>query len=364
MARTYAETQTVILQMLQDTAGAVYDKTTEIALWIEESLKEFSQYDPHIVQIVFQIESRTGVDNAGTSGSLTDTVEAQFLATDATNEKVVHNTTDNTRAVVTTFTSTSVLVLNSDIFASGDGYRIYNKRCWNNKQIYIGDFPDYLWIDSVEYPIGTKRNWKIYNEVLEIMVDAVQDSDSTQSQLPDVDVLVRFAMPHKLCQLTDLAGQVNAIEPKGETTIAVDELGTTETIESGDEFHIADFRFTYTVTTGVLLSSGGGNIVVYPGMEAATADGDVLTFVGSTLQPQHEELFAHLVAARAVLSDNINFINTVNVGGAGTWQDFQAWGERKLSEVLGKLQNIKKLQTKRVYTRGFSHAHPISHTHF
>ena len=98
-------------------------------------------------------------------------------------------------------------------------------------------------------------------------------------------------------------------------------------------------------------------------MEAATADGDVLTFVKSTLQPQHEELFAHLVAARAVLSDNINFINKVNVGGAGTWLDYQGWGERKLSEVLGKLKNIKKLQTKRVYTRGYSHAHPISHTH-
>ncbi len=362
MARTYAEMTTLVLQMLQDTGATTYN-STETGFWFEESLKEFSQYDPHIVSVVFQIESRTGIDNAGTFGSLTDTVEAQFLAGDATNEKVVHNTTDRTWAVVETFTSTSVLVLNADIFASGDGYAIYNKRCWNNKQIFIGDFPDYLWIDSVEYPIGTKRNWRVYNEVLEIAVDAVADSDSTQSQLPDVDVLVRFALPHRLCQLTDLAGEVNAIEPNGETTIAVDALGSTETIEIGDEFHIADFRYTYTVTTGVLLSSGAGNITVYPGMEAATADGDVLTFVKSTLQPQHEELFAHLVAARAVLSDNINFINKVNVGGSGTWLDYQGWGERKLSEVLGKLKNIKKLQTKRVYTRGYSHAHPISHTH-
>ena len=354
MSRTYAETTTLILQMLQDTGAATYD-ATETGFWIEESLKEFSQYDPHIVPIVFQIESRTGIDNAGTSGSLTDTVEAQFLASDATNEKVVYNTTDRTWAVVETFTSTSVLVLNADIFASGDGYAIFNKRCWNNKQIYIGDVTDYLWIDSVEYPIGTRRNWRVYDEVLEIMVDAVADSDSTQTQLPNVDVLVRFAKPHRLCQLADLVGEVHTEGAANATILQVKFFTDDEIIEIGDEFHIADQRTLYTVTTGVTLdlqTSTGKPIGFFPGLEAIAQVGDGITFTKSTLKPQHEELFAHLVVARAVLSDNINFINTVNVGGAGTWQDFQGWGERKLGEVLGKLQNIKKLQTKRVYTRG------------
>ena len=97
--------------MLQDVAGATYDKTTEIAYWIEESLKEFATYEPNIVPAIFKIESRTGTDTTGTSGSLTDTTKDQFVATDDDNEKVIHNTSDNTWAVVKTYTDETVLVL-------------------------------------------------------------------------------------------------------------------------------------------------------------------------------------------------------------------------------------------------------------
>jgi len=168
--------------------------------------------------------------------------------------------------------------------------------------------------------------------VLEIHVDQVEDSDSTLTTLSNVDVLVRFAKPHRLCQLTDLVGACSAIEPVGETSIALKDLATTEVIEIGDELHIADMR-------------------LYPGMEAATADGDVVTFTQSTLKPNHEELFCHLVVARAVLSDNINYINAINKGGPNTWANYQSWGERKLAMVLGNLKGIAKPRSKGVYSR-------------
>jgi len=55
MARTYAEITTLVLQMLQDTTPDIY-AVAETGYAIEESLKEFSWYDPHIVPIVFKIE--------------------------------------------------------------------------------------------------------------------------------------------------------------------------------------------------------------------------------------------------------------------------------------------------------------------
>lgn len=350
MTRTYAQIRDLCEQMLQDPDGAIYD-TTETDYWIEESLKELAGYDPHIVDVIFKIESRTGSDTAGTEDELTDTTESQFVDSDATSEKVVHNTTDHTWAVVTGQDSTSVLTLSADIMNSGEDYRIYNKRCLNSRQIYIGDVTDYLWIDSVEYPIGQKRNWKVYGDVLEIDVWNVADSDTTQTDLPNVDVLVRFAKPHRLCQLTDLGGTCADGEPVGETTVAVNSFGTTETIEIGDELHIADHRSLYTVTTGDVLSGGTGSISVYPGMEAATTATDVVTFTKSTLKPHLEELFCHLVAARAVLSDSINYINAINKGGVDVWRKFQEWGERKLGEVLSKLERIAPIKTKRVHPR-------------
>ena len=347
--RTYAEIQTLVLQMLQDTGSATYD-TTELGYWIEESLKEFATYKPHLVPVVFQIESRTGTDTAGTASSLTDTTESQFLTTD-TVEKVIHNTTDDTWAVVEAWSSTSVATLNADIMDSGDNYEIYNKRCWNRRQIYIGDVTDYLWVDSVEYPIGHKRNWTIYNDVLEIDVAYVEDSDSTLSPLNSVDVLVRFNKPHRLNQLTDWSGETNANGVKGDTTIAIDGMGSTEIIERGDEFHIQYHKALYTIMKDVTTSANAATITFYPGLEAASTDNDDIEFVKSTLSPSDEEVFAQLVSARTVLSDAIRHIGGISIAGAGTWFDYQSWARDKLAEVLGKLGR-SKMRSKRMYSRG------------
>lgn len=351
MSRTYAEIEDVIQQMLQDTAPSIYD-TTETDYWIEECLKEFSTYSPHIVEVVFQIESRMGTDVTGTDNCLTDAVENQFLATDDDDEKVVHNTTDHTWAVVKTATaSTSVLTLTADIMDANEQYEIYNKRCWNEKQIYIGDMPLYLWIDSVEYPIGTKRNWKIYDDVLEIDVDSVEDSDTTKTYLPDVDVLVRFAMPHILSQLTDWGGILTADEDVGDTTIALGLMGSTEIIEVGEEFHLENHRMIHIVTTEVTTSGNAADVTFYPPLEAGLTQTDAVYFVKSTLKPQHEEIFCHLVAARAVLSDYIRHINTVTKGGGRTIDDYRQWARDKLAEVLGKLERLSPPRTSRIYPK-------------
>ncbi len=357
--RTYAQIQDLCEQMLQDTGAATYD-VTETGYWIEESLKEFATYEPHIVPVIFKIESRTGTDTAGTTSKLTDTTKTQFLTTDDSDEKVIRNTTDNTWATATTATAstTTVITLNADIMASGEHYEIYNKRCWNNKQIYLGNPTDirhdsYLRIDSVEYPIGTKRNWKVYGDVLEIDVTNVNDSNLNVTNLPNIDVLVRFVKPHRLCQMTDLQGAVQATGTAGGVAIVAYNFTLTQSAEVGDEFHIANHRTLYTCTEAITWSDAvNGNVLYfYPALEASAPKDDVIYFTKSTLKPQHEEIFCHLVAARAVLSDNINYINEINKGGPEVYARFREWGERKLGEVLGKLDRISTPRTKRIYTK-------------
>ena len=350
MARTYAQMQTLVLQMLQDTGLATYD-ATELGYWIEECLKDrdFNTAFPRIIPVVFQIESRSGSDTAGTASSLTDTTKNQFVAGDATFEKVVHNTKDDTWAVILVNSSTSVNTLSVNIMASGESYEIYNKRCWNKKQIYIGDMPPYLWVDSVEYPIGKMRNWEVFDDVLEIKVDSVADSDSTLATLTKIDVLVRFAVPHVLSQLTDWAGTLSADALADATSIAVAGLGSTEIIEVGEEFHLEDHRSIYLVTTQVTTGVGTATIAIYPPLEAALATGKAITFVKSSLLPHQEEIFAHLVVARAVLSDNIRHINSIPKGGQDTWSNYQTWAERKLAEVKDKLERSITPKSNRTY---------------
>jgi len=372
--------------MLQDTGAAIYD-STETGYWIEECLKDAAlckARDFHTVPVVFKIESRTGRDTTGTASSLTDTTKSQFVATDDDDEKVVHNTTDNTWAVVKTYTSSSVLVLSADIMASGEDYEIYNKRCWNKKQIYIGDVTDYLDIDSVEYPIGQKRNFKVYGDVLELKVDdsVIEDSDTTLTTLSDVNVLVRFIKPHRLCQLADVDGAVHTEGAAAATTLQVKSFTDTQIVEIGDEFHITGHKATYTITASVTLANQattGSTLTFYPGLEAVASADVVVTFVQSTLPPHLEELFCHLVVTRAIISEaNARLVqarddlasgrlllNTVPLGGTqvpGQYIEYaraesalaigdRDMGERKLAEVLAKLRSVTKPETKMSYPK-------------
>jgi len=327
MSQSYANIQDKAEQYLQDTANGVFD-TTDIGHTIENELKNFSQFRPALVDVILQIESRYGTVSATSSSNLTDTSKSQFVSGDATNEKVVHNTTDDTWATISAYTSSSVLALNKDIFVSGDQYEIYNKRCRNKRQIYIGDMPSYLSVKEVEYPIGRRRNFSIISEdIIEIDIydSRVQDSNSTLSTLNSVDVLVKFAMPQVLCQLTDLSGELSAGASAGATSINIDAMGSTETIEVGEMFTLENHRTTYIITASTTLAANEGDISFYPSLEAAVVDNDDITFVKSTLQPNHEDLLERMVTSRAAQSDLKGYVNATKVGGGAAFGNYLAW---------------------------------------
>jgi len=311
MARSYAEIQDVVEQILQDTGATTY-VTTETGYGIEEGLKELGRHDPHIVLVTFKIEARTGTATSGTTtNTLEDSTSDHFLATDDANEKVVYNTTDKTWAVITSIAADGdTVTISNDIMVSGEGYKIYNKHCYNNRQIYIGDVGDYLWIDRVEYKCNKSprswRNWELYGDVLEIDIDFTPTDED--------EVNVYFARPHILCQLTDWKGEVHTAGTAGDTTMQIKSFFDTDVVEIGDEFYIVGHRALYTITKGVTLNyqvAAGSEIGFYPPLEAAAPGDAVINFTKSTLQPQHEEIFCNLVAARAAISKGAKFLQQI-----------------------------------------------------
>ncbi len=354
MPRAYADTLALILNKLQDSGAAEFGATVT-AYQIEECLKEIGAVQPHIVPVVFKIESRHGQATSTSANNLVDATKSQFLSTDDDNEKVVYNATDHTWATITSYSSASQVGLSADIMASGETYFIFNKRCRNSRQIYIGDsFEPYSALRA-EYPCNEwPRNWRnvkvIEQDVLELILGfEPDDSNSTLATLGRTDVLVEFKRPHVLSQLTDWVGTLSAGAAVGATSIAVTGMGTTETIEEGELFHLENHRTLYTVMADVTMSGGAGTLSIYPPLEAASLSTEAITFVKSTLSPTLEDIFAELCTARLLINQAPKYFKTLGVGGATAWETLVNLGERKLAETLNRLSRVSLRITKRSY---------------
>lgn len=356
MPRAYADLVDLIEQKLQDTGNAEFSAAM-IDYQVEECLKEIGARQPHIVPVIFTIESRHGKDTAGTASTLTDSTKGQFVAADATEEKVVYNFTDHTWAVVTGYTDANTLSISADIMDSGDTYYIFNKRCRNNRQIYIGDSFDPYSALRAEYPCNEwPRNWRnikvVEHDILEIILDIEpDDSDSTLSNLGRTEVLVEFKRPHVLSQLTDWVGEVNNASgySAGDSSMAIDGLQATGTIEEGEEFQLENHRSLYTVTADATVSSNAATISFWPELEAAVSNNDGITFVKSTLSPDLEDILAELCTARLLINQAPKYFKTIGPGGAKMWQSLMDLGEHKLAETLTRLSRISPRRSKRSY---------------
>lgn len=403
---------------LQDSSNTLFT-VAELTLLMEDAIREISDYDENVLLQTFRLETRTGQATATTAGSLVDTDETQFAATDV--GKVIHDTTDDTYAIVTAFTSTSVLVLSKDIMVSGDDYEMFNQNCYNIRQLFMGDEEDFVGADrgvrriEFHWPRKQPRPRKFRDRgrgVIEI--DFAFPIDDASAADADLNVGVWIARRHQVSQLTDLAGALTAGGSEGDTSIAVDGLTGTEVVVEDQELTIAGVRGVYRVTADVTLSSGAGTLAIQPPLENDTANNDVVTFTGSTLNRRLERLLIDLTAARASISKATRFlryadsaateialgnaevdqavtdlatalplINTVTVGGpnvpgqygaqvagdiaaAGGFtnltaqkymdlaaivaKEFTIWGERLAKEVIKKLELRLPPRTKSTYS--------------
>ncbi len=345
MAKSFA---TLINEVQSDLGDDTITYTdAKVTVMLEKSIKTVSDYVPHVMMHSFDLESRTGTATTDTNGALVDS-SAQFV--DVVDiGKVIYNTTDNTWAVVTAFVSTSELTLSKDIMVDGDeDYQIFNKGCWNSKQINIEDVTDYIGADrgvvAVEYKtqkstgntgstLDTRnyRNWTVEGDILTVDIDFTPPDSSTSGA--DIEVFVWFNKRQRVSQLADLAGTVNGTPAAGATTFTIAAVGSgTDVIAEDTLFTVAGVRGTYKMKYDLTLSGGGGAIIFWPGLESAPSNGAIVAFVGSTLSKSLEKLVVEMAAAYSALSLQANAIPK---GGQAVFNRYEGKLALALSELRG-----------------------------
>ena len=365
MAKSFATLIDEIQSDLGDDTTTYTD--AKVTIQLEKAIKAVSDYKPYVIMLSYFLETRTGTATTDTANALVDS-QAQFLSTDV--DKVIYNTDDNTWAVVTAYVSATQLTLSKDIMEDGDeSYKMFNKGCWDVQQINIEDVTDYLGEDrgviAVEYKIQrsagnylalgrildspiTKavrnyRNFTVEGDILTIDIDFTLP-DSADSDA-DVEVFVWFETRQRVSQLTVLAGAINNGNlTVGTTTISVDGLSGTEVVTEGTLLTIAGIRGTYMVTADKTLSSGGGDLVIFPGLLDVIEDGDVVTIIGSTLSSRLERLAVELGAAYCALSLQANAISK---GGQGVYRRY----EGKLAIAFSELERLREPKSKHTWPK-------------
>ncbi len=337
MPKSFSTLINEIEQELQDTGNAIWS-AAELAIQLEDAIREASDALPHVMEYVYLIESRTGVATTDTANALVDATESQFVSTDA--DKVIYNTENNTWAIVTAYVSATQLTLSKDIMVDGnERYEMYNKGCRNRFQINIEDIADWVGPEEhgvlrVEYPKGTERNFEIHGDILTLDVRSVPDS-KVRDPATDVEIHIWVEARQRVLAFADLAGTVNGTPSAGDTTFTIAAVGSgTDVITEDALFTIANVRGTYKIKSDLTLSGGGGAIIFYPGLESAPANGAIVAFVGSTLNRELERLVVELTAAKAALSKTINATTT---GGMATVRDYRD----QLAIVLNKIERMK-----------------------
>lgn len=365
MAKTHVALVNEVEEQLEDSSNGLWSATV-VANALDQATRELSSYDPYMFLITREFESRTGFETAGTAGSLTDTTESQFLATDV--GKVVFNLTDNTWAIVVTYTSSSVLVLSRDIMDEDEQYAMYHQDCWGPKQIYMGDIGDYVGpnygVDSVYYPAQgsrrTKRNFTLDQGVLTVLYDGnVPDSTlgtniNRRSRIVDVDIWMK--RQHKVSRMTDQAGVVDlsAGYDRGATSIVIDALEDDDVITVGQEFYIspattsqvtnAGLRGRYTCTESVTVASNEAIVKFWPPLENDVSDNWLVTFVRSTLTPEQERVVVDLTVGRLAITKAALYLQQISAAIASVSSGSTALG-LVAAKVLLQVTDVASART-------------------
>jgi len=296
----FSEMRDLVEQKLQDTGNANWE-TAELDLYIEEELREISNYHPYIYKAEFYLENRRGTANSDTANALVDTTESQFLEGDV--GKWVYNKDDRTWSVVTAWVSTSQLTLATDAFPDGnEAYQIYNEGCTSTKEFSI-DAPqnpegalgrrtfDWLYIDKIEYPILQDPpsylkpgDWELQENNVVRLKNISEPGDTSETTAQD-EVWVYFATKHKISQLTTLLGKVNNVDgySAGDIAINADDMQTSGTLYRGQLFTIDNCRGIYIADYNRTISSGAVSpLSFWPPLEDDIDDNETIRFISST----------------------------------------------------------------------------------
>ena len=328
-------TRANIIDQINNIIGSTLTTTwtdAKINQLIDNALSEVSEAVPYVMVDIYQLETRRGLATSTSSDNLVDTANAHFVSAAADVGKVVYNTTDKTWAVITSFSTTSQVGLSVDIMASGESYEIYNKGCWNNKQINIEDSGDFLWVLGAVYPVNPNwmfssstenmRNVKLLsqNKIAEIDTWYVENTKDTDA---NKDVYLYLARQHHLDVMTLLiTGATTAAYAAGVKLINIDGMDTTGTCFKNSLFYFTlidtvatDSRLVYRVTEDTTFVAGAKDVKFFPALECGVSNNDTVTFISSTLTPDLERILIDLVTGQVLMGEGISQINAISKGG-------------------------------------------------
>ena len=247
------------------------------------------------------------------------------------------------------------LNLSKDIMADDEEYEIFNKGCWDSKQINLSDIVDYVGLNhgviDVEYPVGTKRNFIVEDDILTILIDStIPDSGDSDS---DVEAFVWIKRKHQVTQqtITTMYIDLSAGYAAGTTSIYLDyDSGTiTGTIKAGSDITIGSTRGTYITTADATFGSNQITLSIFPGLESYIADDQVVRLLVSSLDTRLERLVVALTVAKARMSKSGAYIS--EEFGGSLWRGHFDLARTEYVLILDELKGGRKIAVKPTYPR-------------
>jgi len=341
MAKTYANVRDEVESVLQDTSNAIWD-TTELDYLIDNCLYEISEYVPlEAIETVHARDNSFEVDISGIDGLLEidkaewglnwddDKTSTRYRRPYSKNPPQYRNVTklSGSRAMLhldsrpsahedDTLTGTVTFADGSKaITGSGTAFL---------SELEVGDY--------IRKSSGTEW-YRVFAIASDTALTLARGVITAEDGADSASVTKYWHSPvwlhcwkvHRLNKMTTLTGAVDlgAGYAARVKTIHIDTLQTSGTIAKGTKFTFDTIDGVYTVTADATIGTSECDISFYPGLSAAIADGDGLTFETSTLNPEEERLLVELVAARASINwlgsgrtEIANAIKAVNSGAA------------------------------------------------
>ncbi len=249
------------------------------------------------------------------------------------------------------------LNLSKDIMANDEEHELFNKGCWNSKQINLSDIADCVGLNhgviAVEYPVGTRREFTIEGDILTILLDDDYDIPDSGDSDSDIEVLVWIKRKHQVTQqtITTMYIDLAAGYASGNTSIILDYDGgtITGTIKAGSDITLGSTRGTYITTADATFSANHITLSIFPGLESSVADDNVVRLLVSSLDTRLERLVVAIAAGKARMSKAGYFIGE-NYGG-GVWAGHYKVGQEQYLMAIRELERGRPVVVKATYSR-------------
>jgi hypothetical protein len=218
----------------------------------------------------------------------------------------------------------------------------------NSKILDISDIDDLLYIDKLEYPVGSDP--RDFCNAIEINRETIEIDTSTTPGAGGSGTLtgtVTFATGSASVTGagTNFTGVLKAnyhIKPSGGTR-----WYRIYSIEGDTALTLAEpCRSTDAGADTINLTQ-----YCYEAVYLYCAKLHILTETESTLRPQEEEVLIYGSTGQAALSKVRSYINKVPTGGATTVKHLNDWGITQLTLYQNKLNEISLPRTKRRYSK-------------